>query len=133
MTAYLLDTNHAAALMKDDPLIISVLRAPNQGPFHVAIPSVGELWYMVYNSSRVEANARKLRNLLEALALLPFDEAAARIFGRLRAELRHAGRPIPAIDLQIAAIALDRNLTVLTTDAHFSHVPGLLVANLLKS
>ena len=71
MTAYLLDTNHAGALMKDDPRMISALRAPNESTFHVAMPSVGALWYMVYNGSRVEANARKLRNLLRALVILP--------------------------------------------------------------
>ena len=73
MTAYLLDTNHAGALMKDDPRMISALRAQNENTFHVAMPSVGELWYMVYNSSRIEANARKLRNLLRVVVVLPFD------------------------------------------------------------
>jgi tRNA(fMet)-specific endonuclease VapC len=132
VTAYLLDTNHAGALMKDDPRMISALRAPNDSTFHVAMPSVGELWYMVYNSSRIEGNARKLRNLLRVLVILPFDQAAARHFGRLRAELRRAGRPIPPIDLQIAAVAVDRNLTILTTDAHFGHIPGLTVDSWLK-
>jgi tRNA(fMet)-specific endonuclease VapC len=132
VTAYLLDTNHAGALMKDDPRMISALRAPNESTFHVAMPSVGELWYMVYNSSRIEASARKLRNLLRVLVVLPFDQAAARHFGRLRVELRRAGRPVPPIDLQIAAVAVDRDLTILTTDAHFGHIPGLVVDSWLK-
>jgi tRNA(fMet)-specific endonuclease VapC len=132
VTVYLLDTNHAGALMKDDPRMISALRAPNESTFHVAMPSVGELWYMVYNSSRVEANARKLGNLLRVLVILPFDQAAARHFGRLRADLRRAGGPIPPIDLQIAAVAVDRDLTILTTEAHFGHIPGLVVDSWLK-
>ena len=132
MTAYLLDTNHAGALMKDDPRMISALRAPNDSIFHISMPSVGELSYMVYNSSRIEGNSRKLRNLLRALVILPFDQAAARHFGRLRAELRRAGQPIPPIDLQIAAVAVDRDLTILTTDAHFGHIPGLAVDSWLK-
>ena len=64
--------------------------------------------------------------------ILPFDQTAARHFGRLRAELRRAGRPIPAIDLQISAVALDRGLTILTTDSHFGHIPGLVVDSWLK-
>ena len=107
MTAYLLDTNHAGALMRDDPHIVSALRTRKEATFHLAMPSVGELWHMVYNSARVEANSRKLKNLLQALVVLPFDQAAARQFGRLRAELRRAGRSIPSIDLQIAAVAGD--------------------------
>ena len=113
--------------------MISALRAQNENTFHVAMPSVGELWYMVYNSSRIEANARKLRNLLRVVVVLPFDQAAARHFGRLRADLRRAGRPIPPIDLQIAAVAIDRDLTILTTDAHFGHIPGLVVDSWLKT
>jgi tRNA(fMet)-specific endonuclease VapC len=132
VTAFLLDTNHAGALMKDDSRMISALRAQNQSTFHVAVPSVGELWYMVYNSFRIEVNARKLRNLLRALVILPFDQAAPQHFGRLRADLRRAGRPIPPIDLQIAAVAIDRDLTILTTDAYFGRVPGLTVDSWLK-
>ncbi len=49
--------------MKDDPRMISALRAPNDSIFHISMPSVGELWYMVYNNSRIEGNLRKLRNL----------------------------------------------------------------------
>ena len=133
MSSYLLDTNHAGALMKDDPHIISALRGSSQSMFHIAMPSVGELWYMVYNSSRVEANAHKLQNLLGALIVLPFDQAAARHFGRLRANLRRAGRPIPSIDIQIAAVALDRDLTLLTTDQHFGNIPGLSTDCWLRS
>ncbi|MBP1599207.1 MAG: hypothetical protein H6Q05_4584 [Acidobacteria bacterium] len=64
--------------MRDDPRMVTALRTRNEATFHVAMPSVGELWYMVYNSSRVEANACKLKNLLRALVVLPFDQAAAR-------------------------------------------------------
>jgi len=119
--------------MKGDPRMVSALRAPNQDTFHISMPSVGELWYMVYKSSQLEANARKLENLLQSLVILAFDQAAARHFGRLRAELHRVGRPIPSIDLQIAAIAVDLNLTVLTSDAHFGNIPGLRLNNWIAS
>ena len=46
-------------------------------------------------------------------------------YGRIKAELRRKGRPIPPIDMQIAAIDRVNDLTVLTADLHFSYIDGL--------
>src|SRR5438552_1426038 len=43
------------------------------------------------------------------------------------AELRRAGRPIPDVDAQIAAIARSNGLTLLSADVHFGFVSGLVV------
>lgn len=131
MTAYLLDTNHASEAM----LITSALRhrmgdAPNAS-FALCVPSVCELWFMIYNSRRVAENERRLQEFLDAFPLLPLDMIAAREYGQIRQQLRKLGRPIPQIDGQIAAIARVRDLAVLTADAHFSHVPGLRTENWL--
>jgi predicted nucleic acid-binding protein len=58
-----------------------------------------------------------------------YRAAAAEEFGRVRVDLRRAGRPIPQIDAQIAAIARLDRLTVLTTDSHFTAVPQLHTEN----
>lgn len=55
---------------------------------------------------------------------------AARIYARLFADLRRAGRTMQAMDLLIAAIALSLgNCTVVTSDSDFSFVPTLSVEN----
>lgn len=46
--------------------------------------------------------------------LLPFDSAAARLYGELFGVRRKAGRPAAAFDLQIAAIARSRDCRVVT-------------------
>lgn len=57
---------------------------------------------------------------------LPFDDNAADEFGRIRSYLEKAGTPIGAYDMQIAAIALVNNLTVVTHNTkEFSRVPHL--------
>jgi tRNA(fMet)-specific endonuclease VapC len=57
---------------------------------------------------------------------LPFDDAAAEAYGRLRAELARRGTPIGPNDLMIAAIALAHDLTLVTHNtAEFSRVSGL--------
>jgi tRNA(fMet)-specific endonuclease VapC len=43
----------------------------------------------------------------------------------LRVALKRAGRPIPANDAWIAALALQHRLVVLSRDQHFDAVPGL--------
>ena len=65
---------------------------------------------------------------------MPFDREAAEVYGPLRAELERQGRPLAAPDLQIAAIALSRDLTLITGNVrHFGRVPGLRVENWLAA
>jgi tRNA(fMet)-specific endonuclease VapC len=63
---------------------------------------------------------------LATLPVLPFDEPAARHFGRLKALLEKAGTPLATADLQIAAIALHRRVPLVThNQRHFRQVPKL--------
>ncbi len=59
---------------------------------------------------------------------LPFDDTAARAYGRLRAELERAGTIIGPNDLMIASIALSQDLVVVSNNTReFERVPGLAV------
>lgn len=57
---------------------------------------------------------------------LPFDDAAADAFAKIRAHLFGEGTPIGPYDMQIAAIALANGLTLVTHNTReFGRVPGL--------
>ena len=72
--------------------------------------------------------------LLPNLPVLPFDASAAERYGAIRADLEQRGTPLAEADTRIAAIALSRDLTVVTGNVrHFQRVPGLLVENWLRS
>lgn len=59
---------------------------------------------------------------------LPFDDAAARQYGEVQSYLRRRGRLIQIPDMQIAAIALANDLTVVTNDTdHFGRIPELKI------
>ncbi len=59
---------------------------------------------------------------------LPFDDAAAHEFGRIRAALEAAGTPVGPYDMQIAAIALVHNLIVVTHNlGEFGRIAGLQI------
>ena len=93
---------------------------------------MGELYFGAYNSGRVEANVARVRAFLSPPGphILLIDEPAAEQFGRLKAILRRAGRPIGDIDLFIAGVALPHRLTVVTNNTnHFERLPGLSLEN----
>ncbi len=55
-----------------------------------------------------------------------FDDRAARIYGRIRANLTARGTPIGANDLLIAAIALEAGLILVTHNTgEFGRIAGL--------
>lgn len=133
MTGYLLDTNHVSAIYKDHQPFIARVQATAGAEFGISLPSMGELWFMVFNSARIRENSQRLTEMLRGdFRFWDFDSAAAVEFGRIKAELRQIGRPIPDIDTQTAAIARLNSLTVLSDDVHFTYVPGLAVDNWLR-
>lgn len=99
--------------------------------FGVSITVLGELYFAVYASQRRDRNLQRLDAMLADLLLWPFDERAAREFGVIQTELKARGRPVPASDVQIAAVARLHGLVVLTADQHFRHIANLTIENWL--
>lgn len=134
---YLLDTDILSKLLKRTPsttLIAKLASVPPEQQFTSSI-TLGEL---VYGAHRLGSHATMLleqldKVLLPNLPILPFDAAAARRYGEVRAELERLGTPLGDADLRIATIALARGLTVVTGNVrHFQRVPGLSVENWLE-
>ncbi len=133
MVEYLLDTNHASRLMSQDRRVLSHVRqAETSGDtLGVSMTVVGELYFAVHASRRHVQNRQRLQQLLATLHIYPFEQADAEEFGRIQAEQKAKGRPIPPLDAQIAAVARRRGLTVLTADKHFGYVDGIPTQNWL--
>lgn len=130
---YLLDTNHASKILEGNkPLSLRVLALKNSGSrFSISMSILGELFFAVYASKRREKNLQQLKSFLEDVVLWNYDIAAAEEFGKIQAERKAKGKPIPSIDAQIAAVARIHNVTVLTTDQHFNFVDGMSIDNWL--
>lgn len=132
MRRFLLDTNAAAdCIYRRFGVHERVKQARTAGhAIGVATPVLGELLAGIEASDSREKNLSILDRNLGLFRVWPFTVEAAREYGRLFAELRRVGRPMQAIDIQIAAIALSLgNCTVVTKDGDLSAVPGLGVAN----
>jgi tRNA(fMet)-specific endonuclease VapC len=91
---------------------------------------VAELYHGAYKSPSPyqAANLALLASFCPQLISLPFNDAAAETFGRIRAQLEAKGTMIGPYDLQIASIALVNNLTVVSHNiSEFGRVPGLTI------
>jgi len=133
---YLLDTDILSNLMKRAPasaLVSRLARVPPEDQFTSSV-TLGELLYGAHRSSRTAALLERIEEtLLPELPIIPFDAAAARRYGELRAELGRRGTPIGDADTRVASIALSRGFAVVTgNERHFRQVPGLEIENWLK-
>jgi predicted nucleic acid-binding protein len=93
----------------------------------ISVITVGELRAGVLTAVDVEARARRLATLSEALALdpLPVDQAVSETWARLRVLLREAQKRMPVNDSWIAATAMSLGVPVVTRDKDYVEVPGL--------
>lgn len=131
MTDYLLDTNHASWLMARQEFFVSrINQAQTDGDvFGISITVLAELYFAVYASVRRSENLRRLQTLVGVLEVWPFDGLAAEEFGRIQAEQKSKGRPIPPLDAQIAAVARVNDLILLTDDRHMTFIDGISIEN----
>jgi tRNA(fMet)-specific endonuclease VapC len=85
-----------------------------------------ELYHGAHRSQQVQQNLVKVENFVRPFASIPFEDDAAREYGRIRADLERRGLAIGPHDLQIAAIALVHGLTLVTHNTkEFPNVGGL--------
>jgi tRNA(fMet)-specific endonuclease VapC len=124
---YLLDTNACIIYLKfpqsnvrkkleqtavSDVVVCSVVKA--------------ELFYGAMKSQNPVKTLAEQRLFLDQFQSLPFDDDTALVFGEIYADLAKKGTPIGAYDIQIAAIALVNNVTLITHNtAEFIRTPKL--------
>lgn len=132
MSRYLLDTNACIAWLQNNESVVQRVMKAGEGNVWLCTPVKAELWFGAFKSQRVAENQLRLRTFFNSLPSLTFDDASAEQFGDIRAYLARAGTPIGPYDLQIAAIALAHNLTLVTHNTReFSRVSGLIVEDWL--
>jgi tRNA(fMet)-specific endonuclease VapC len=126
---YLPDTNAWIAYVNPGASAVKA-RFRAHPPTDILFCSVvkAKLLYGAYRSARGADNLHSLATLLQQFERLPFDDAAAKAYGQIRADLAAQGTPIGPNDLMIAAIALANNLALVTHDTReFARVAGLIL------
>jgi tRNA(fMet)-specific endonuclease VapC len=127
---YLLDTDTCVYLIKRHPPQVSErFRQHRLSAIGLSSIVVSELSWGVAKSG-LQKNVDALDAFLAAFQVAPYDQAAAFVYGRLRAELERRGTPIGPMDLLIAAHALALDVTLVTNnEREFKRVPGLRIEN----
>lgn len=134
MKRYLLDSNVWIQFMRSSARNGSDLAVGNR---FTATPSEqiclcaivrSELMHGARKYEAPEQRKAKIAGLLGKFVSLPFDDRAADVYGRIRDELERSGNVIGPFDMQIAAIALVHDLTVVTSNvSEFRRVQNLRV------
>lgn len=119
----ILDTNALSAFAEGAAAVGDVLRMQPRAAIPVIV--LGEFRYGIAGSRHRTAYEAWLDATLPAFDVLAVDEETVHAYAELRVALKRSGRPIPANDAWIAALALQHGLPVLTRDEHFDAVPGL--------
>jgi predicted nucleic acid-binding protein len=120
--SFLLDTNVVSEMVKPKPEARVVAWMEAQVPATLFLPAqtIGEL---VRGARKIKENDRRARlerwienDLADQFdgRILPFDDAAAVLWGRLMGDGDRKGQTPAAADAQIAAVALQNELTLVT-------------------
>ena len=127
--AYLFDTNAISELARRRPNeeFAAWVRTLPRVEQYTSMVVVSELYTAAHRSAHRDRWIQLIdETVLGRMTLLRVDLEAARICGRLRAELLDRGEVIGENDVQIAAVALRHRLTVVTANAaHFGRFPDI--------
>lgn len=127
---YLLDTNTCIYIVnRQPPAVFEHFKDLRAGQVAISSITGAELHFGVAKSGSGR-NLQALAKFLAPLEVLPFDDMAMLEYGRLRANLERAGRPIGALDTLIAAHALALDCVLVTNNLReFKRVPKLRLEN----
>ncbi len=95
----------------------------------IPVTVLGELEAAFQLGRRTQENRLTLAEFLDEsfVTVWPTTPAVASHYGRLFAQLRRAGTPLPINDVWIAAASLDCVGRLVTFDGDFERIPGLEV------
>lgn len=119
----ILDTNALSAFVDGEPGVGAVLS--QQAVAAIPVIVLGEFRYGIAASRHRSKYEAWLQAQLPHFRVLAVTEDTATAYAELRVALKRSGKPIPANDAWIAALAIEHGLPVLSRDEHFDEVPGL--------
>jgi toxin FitB len=132
-----LDTNVISEMMKPpamrSPAVLSWLQARPAQTLYTTALTVAEIFGGIevlppgQRKESLRAAAERIFAIGFPGRVLPFDEAAGRVYGAILAARRRAGIVVSQIDVQIAAIAKTRGMAIATRDADFRDLEVPLV------
>ncbi|WP_305046221.1 type II toxin-antitoxin system VapC family toxin [Geoalkalibacter sp.] len=133
---YLFDTDIITHVFMKNPsskLLAKLAETPRQDQ-HISTITLSEIVYGAWKSAQPKRHLDNLEKvLLPAVNIVTFDAKAAYVCGAVRARLEREGNPLAPADLEIAAIAIANDLTLVSGNLrHFARIQELRVENWLN-
>ncbi len=96
----------------------------------VSVVSLAQLCEGLALSTNLDSDEEALRLCMEAVDLVPLDDAACRVFGGERARLWREGNLVGDMDILIGSMAIGNGLTLLTNNRrHLERLQGLSIVS----
>ena len=128
---YLVDTDWAIDYLHKAGRTVRRLEELFTDGIGLSIVSLAELYEGLAGSRNPDADGEALRLFLEAVDVVPLDDASCRVFGEERVRLRDEGNLIGDMDILIGATAISKDLTLLTNNTRdFERMQGLNIVSL---
>lgn len=121
---FALDTNAVSALFDGDEGLRSLLSSDERHALPIIV--VGEYRYGILKSRHRKRLSALLDSLVRDTEVLFIDDETTRTYAEVRDGLRKRGRPLPENDVWIASLAVQHRLDLVSRDAHFDAVGGLV-------
>jgi Predicted nucleic acid-binding protein, contains PIN domain len=131
---YVLDTDHCIELLRGNPKIVSKFKSLRKNTvLHTTIITIAELLYGAHRLPNLQERLKEVDAFQEDIEILGLDLSAAKVYGRLKAELAQKGEILADNDLFIASITLSRRLVLVTHNSqHYKRISGLGLEDWVK-
>ena len=117
----ILDTNALSAFVDGEPEVGAILGRQHRAGIPVIV--LGEFRYGIMGSRHRKTYEEWLEIHIRDFDLLAISAETTLPYAALRATLKRLGRPIPANDAWIAALAMQHGLPILSRDENFDALP----------
>src|SRR5438552_18706899 len=121
MSGRLLDTNHVGLAARHKSRMVTRIRTELRRGVRVGtcIPVLCEIEVGARRVADPIKYRDSVQELLQYVRLWPLTEITARLYGEIAGDLRRRGRILSQVDMMLAALCHEMDLTLVTTDNDF--------------
>ena len=128
MSGNVLDTNVIIRLLNGNETVRKAIYEMDD--IHIPAVVIGELLFGAEKSQKCEKNRKTYLDFCAPYPVLDVTQKVADCYGKLKCALQAHGNIMPENDMWIAATAIANDMTGVTQDKHFEHIPNLRVIKL---
>ena len=126
---YLLDSNACIAMFRGNAAMRKAIDLQNPDNVYICSPVIAELYVGAYKSERRRQNVSLIEELMRDYDCLSFTARESLKYADMITAMAAQGLSETVFDMQIAAIAITHEMTLVSDDGNLANVPNLLIEN----